>query len=451
MRMTAPIKSFSDGFSENDDIFERKKLHDIIMRVATNAPDKSLVLALDDKWGNGKTSFVKMMESEINKNHSDDFEVIYFDAFKSDYQSDPFVALTSNIYSLINKSDGTLKTLCDELLDIGKKLGASFVINGAKFAISTLSGGLLSGTVFDKATDAITDSISSPVEEYIESKIKNSESEIAIIERFGDLLTKICEQSGKKIFFIIDELDRARPDFSLDLLEKIKHIFSVKGVIFLLVVNREQFEKSIECRYGNINARLYLNKFVHYWFTLPKRSYLSEDCLNRFNPSTIKQYLLTIDNGNNFLVRNGSLLNTLAYLLEVNGCSLREAERCYSVFAVIANPNKVSQFSTDAYKVAMGLVAFLKVHNPQILSDIIYKRYELKEILPKLSIKREHLAYISEIYLLDHLLQYHYKSDEELKNPENQNQFSDLQGSFGQRVPVLETMFETVEGFNISY
>ncbi|ECH5401934.1 hypothetical protein FPX58_12235, partial [Salmonella enterica] len=210
MRMTAPIKSFSDGFSENDDIFERKKLHDIIMRVATNAPDKSLVLALDDKWGNGKTSFVKMMESEINKNHSDDFEVIYFDAFKSDYQSDPFVALTSNIYSLINKSDGTLKTLCDELLDIGKKLGASFVINGAKFAISTLSGGLLSGTVFDKATDAITDSISSPVEEYIESKIKNSESEIAIIERFGDLLTKICEQSGKKIFFIIDELDRAR-------------------------------------------------------------------------------------------------------------------------------------------------------------------------------------------------------------------------------------------------
>ncbi|HGU0964167.1 TPA: hypothetical protein ACM6VU_002723, partial [Escherichia coli] len=111
----------------------------------------------------------------------------------------------------------------------------------------------------------------------------------------------------------------------------------------------------------------------------------------------------------------------------------------------------INEYSTDAYKVAMGLVAFLKVHNPQILSDIIYKRYELKEILPKLSIKREHLEYISEVYLLDHLLQYHYKSDEELKNPENQNQFSDLQGYFGRRAPVLEMMFETVEGFNISY
>ncbi|ECK3091077.1 hypothetical protein FQZ68_16255, partial [Salmonella enterica] len=81
MRMTAQVKSFSNGFCENDDIFGRKKLHDIIMRVATNAPDQSLVLALDDKWGNGKTSFVRMMESEINKKHSDKFEVIYFDAF----------------------------------------------------------------------------------------------------------------------------------------------------------------------------------------------------------------------------------------------------------------------------------------------------------------------------------------------------------------------------------
>lgn len=451
MRMTAPLKSFSDGFCKNDDIFERKKLHDIIMRVATNAPDKSLVLALDDKWGNGKTSFVKMMESEISKNHSDDFEVIYFDAFKSDYQSDPFVALTSNIYSLVSNEEGKLKTLGEKLLSAGKKLGASFLLNGAKFAISTISGGMASGTVLEKASDAISESISSPVEKYIEEKIKTSESEFATIEQFGNLLTEICKESGKKIFFIIDELDRARPDFSLDLLEKIKHIFSVEGVVFLLVVNREQFEKSIESRYGNINSKLYLNKFVHYWFSLPKRSYLSEDCLNRFSYSTIKQYLLSIDNGNNLLVRNGSLVNTLAYLLEVNGCSLREAERCYSVFAVIANPNKINEYSTDVYKVAMGLVAFLKVHNSQILYDIIYKRYELKEIFSKLSIRREHLECISEVYLLDHLLQYHYISDEELKKTENQNQFSDLQGYFGRRVPVLEMMFETVEGFNISY
>lgn len=450
MRMTAPVRSFSDGFNENDDIFGRKKLHDIIMRVATNAPDKSLVLALDDKWGNGKTSFVKMMESEINKNHSDTFQVIYFDAFKSDYQSDPFVALTANIYSLVSKEEGKLKSLGQELLNVGKKLGASFAINGAKFAISTFSGGLLSGTALEKAGETITDAISSPVEEYIEEKIKTSENELATIERFGSLLTEIHKESGKKILFIIDELDRARPDFSLDLLEKIKHIFSVEGVVFLLVVNREQFEKSIECRYGNINSRLYLNKFVHYWFVLPKRSYLSSDCLNNFNHSTIKRYLLTIDEGNNFLTRNGSLLNILAYLLEVHGCSLREAERCYSVFAVIGNANKIHNMTNDVYKVAMGLVAFLKVHNPHLLSDIIYKKHDLIEIFPKLSITKSHNNEVSELHFLGHLLQYHYTSNEQLKDPETQKRFADIHSFYGRKVMLLENMYELVEGFDVT-
>ncbi|WP_409049648.1 P-loop NTPase fold protein [Serratia sp. BIGb0234] len=70
--------------------------------------------------------------------------------------------------------------------------------------------------------------------------------------------------------FIIDELDRARPDFSLEILEKIKHVFSTNNFVFILSMNREQFQKVIVKRYGDIDARLYLSKFIHHWFTLPK-------------------------------------------------------------------------------------------------------------------------------------------------------------------------------------
>ncbi|HHD7242301.1 TPA: P-loop NTPase fold protein, partial [Enterobacter cloacae] len=198
MRLTAPVKKFTDGFSECDDIFGRKKLHDTIMRVATNAPDKSLVLALNDEWGNGKTSFVKMMSSEINNNASDKFDVIYFDAFENDYQSDPFVSLTSKIYSLIKKEEGKLKNLGQELLAIGKKLGASFALNGAKFAVSTLTSGLVSGSTLEKASDVISDALSTPIEDYIEEKIKKSESELVTIEQFRGLLTRIHKNSDKK-------------------------------------------------------------------------------------------------------------------------------------------------------------------------------------------------------------------------------------------------------------
>lgn len=451
MRITAPISSFSNGFSEQDDIFGRVKLHNFIMRVAKNAPDKSLVLALDDKWGNGKTSFVQMMQSEINLNHSDDFDVIYFDAFKSDYQSDPFVALTANIYSLINKDEGKLKTLSEELLLIGKKLGAAFAINGAKFAISTLSGGVLAGTKFEKASDLITDSITSPVENYIEEKIKTSEKELATIERFGQLLTEIHKESGRKIIFIIDELDRARPDFSLDLLEKIKHIFSVEGVIFLLVINREQFEKSIECRYGNINSRLYLNKFVHYWFYLPKKNQLSSECLNGMHLSTMKRYLLSIDRDNNLLARNGKLINTLSYLLEVNDCSLREAERCYSVFTIIDTPNKIHAYDTDFYKVALALVAFLKVYNPQLLSKIIYKTCTIQYLFQELTIKPSELFNVDEVYIMNNLLKYHYATEDELKELRLKGENAEFEGGFGRRTRIFEPIIEMVDGFEVRF
>jgi hypothetical protein len=449
MRITAPIKSFANGFSEDDDIFNRKKLHNLIIRVATNAPDKSLVLALDDKWGNGKTAFVKMMSSEIKSNHSEKFDVIYFDAFEHDYQSDPFVALTSKIYSLIKKDEGKLKDLGHELLSIGKKLGASFALNGAKFAVSTLTSGLVTGTTIEKACDVISDSLSSPIENYIEEKIKTSENELASIEQFGTLLTKIHKESERKIIFIIDELDRARPDFALDLLEKIKHIFSVEGFIFLLVINREQFEKSIECRYGNINARLYLNKFIHYWFALPKKSIFSQGCQTGYQHSTLTQYLLSLDKGNNLLSRNGSLVKTLAYLLEINNCSLREAERCYSTFAVMAEPSEIHNYQHEVFHVGIGLVAFLKVFDQSLLTNIARKNITTAGVLNSLSIA-ENARDITEVYYIILLLDYHFATDEQLAEADMQQLYLFMTAIPGRRITWFETMYDMIEGFTVS-
>ncbi len=447
MRVASLTQSFNDGFSEKDDIFNRKKLHNVIIRVATNSNDKSLVLALNDKWGNGKTSFVKMMSSEIKINHSEQFDVIYFDAFESDYQSDPFIALTSKIYSLIEKEEPKSKKLGQELLSIGKKLGASFALNGAKFAVSTLTNGLVSGTTLEKAGESISDSLSSPIEDYIEEKIKTSANELATIEEFGILLTKIHKQINKKIIFIIDELDRARPDFSLDLLEKIKHIFSVDGFIFLLVINREQFEKSIECRYGNINAPLYLNKFIHYWFTLPKKSLFSQGCVAGYERSTLTQYLMTIDEGNNFLIRNGALVKTLAYLLESNGCSLREAERCYSIFSVMAQPSEVNFYRHEIFHVALGLVAFLKVCNEQLLNDITFKIINIDKALSEMKIFNP--GELTEVYYINMLLKYHYATDQELTTQEMKQEYSFMAGMTGRRIKWLEDLNDTVTGFSV--
>lgn len=449
MRLSASAKEFSNGFDKNDDIFRRRGLHDNIMRVVANAVDKSLVLALDDKWGNGKTSFVKMMESEIKINYSEKIEVIYFDAFKSDYQSDPFIALTANIYAM-TKKDSDLEKLGGKLLNIGKKLGASFAIHGSKLAISTVTAGLVSGTGLEKMGESISESLSSPLEMYIEEKIKTSEKEVATIEKFGETLTDIHKKSNKKILFIIDELDRARPDFSLELLEKIKHIFSVEGVIFLLVVNREQFEKSIESKYGNINSKLYLNKFVHYWFTLPKVSHYDRDCLAGYNQSTIKRYLLSIDADYSFLSKNLVVTNILAGLLELNECSLREAERCYSVFTIM-DPNIFSLQQTDTYRAAAALVTFLKVHNSTLLTEILAKKHSLDRILALINIGNSQLDNTPEFRLLMRVIEYHYSLDEEISRLRATGEYRDIEGPHGKRFDLLTTLYSAVEGFEVRY
>ncbi|WP_141553991.1 P-loop NTPase fold protein [Xenorhabdus ishibashii] len=59
----------------------------------------------------------------------------------------------------------------------------------------------------------------------MEDKIINYKKEEDEIENFRSTLIDFYQKTGKKTLFIIDELDRSRPDFSLDLLEKIKNLF----------------------------------------------------------------------------------------------------------------------------------------------------------------------------------------------------------------------------------
>ena len=60
----------------------------------------------------------------------------------------------------------------------------------------------------------------------------------------ADIVEKDKESSlPRPLVVIIDELDRCKPTYALDLLEKIKHIFDAKNVCFVLVTNAAQTGK----------------------------------------------------------------------------------------------------------------------------------------------------------------------------------------------------------------
>ncbi|WP_230847452.1 P-loop NTPase fold protein, partial [Pluralibacter gergoviae] len=262
----------------------------------------------------------------------------------------------------------------------------------------------------------------------------------------------IYETYNTKTLFIIDELDRARPDFSLDLLEKIKHLFSVEGFVFMLSVNREQFERSIEQRYGSIDSRTYLNKFVNYWFNLPKINSLADEVKSGYKPSTTHLHLMNLDKDMRFFSRNGDLINTLSFLIDINEYSLREAERCYALMCAIDNKEAIYNFVSNTYQSLLAFVAYLKVVNPELLSDISHKRKPKNEVLKLLNPKNiQNDQFFFSLYSIIHILDYHYASNEELERARNENTYSDIEHFLfgGKRIDIFKRMNNIIDNLHI--
>ena len=90
--------------------------------------------------------------------------------------------------------------------------------------------------------------------------------------------------SGHPLVIAIDELDRCRPPYAVEMLEAAKHLFSVDRVIFALAVNRSQLLHAVKALYGqDFEADDYLKRFFDVDFRLPEPDKVTfvADHLNR--------------------------------------------------------------------------------------------------------------------------------------------------------------------------
>jgi hypothetical protein len=117
----------------------------------------------------------------------------------------------------------------------------------------------------------------------LKERLESHESDRKVFEKFRNALAELAvalskasgeselDQRGPQLplIFIIDEMDRCRPSFALELLEKIKHFFAVPNVIFVLVSSLKHLEGAVKHSYGNIDAQTYLEKFYHLRILFP--------------------------------------------------------------------------------------------------------------------------------------------------------------------------------------
>ena len=131
------------------------------------------------------------------------------------------------------------------------------------------------------------------LEKTVSKKLQKTREEHALLESFREALKDVSKaiagQGQTKgyrplpLIFIVDELDRCRPPFALDVIERVKHLFSVQNVCFVLVMDLPQFETAIRGAYGvEFDARTYLEKFYHLKVMLPEPNYVSQKKRDRY-------------------------------------------------------------------------------------------------------------------------------------------------------------------------
>ncbi|MFA6040472.1 MAG: P-loop NTPase fold protein, partial [Methylophilus sp.] len=282
--LVPPLKiTETDGFKPEIDIFDRKAYGQSLYNLINKTQDE-LVLALDAPWGEGKSTFIKMWRGFLAEN-GNQVASVYFDAFENDYQQDPLLAISSQLYALIDKKDDSTKAeFKKRFLSALKIIGRASLRVGVK----AVSAGVFDETILMQTgnVDDASDEASDLIDSFIEKQLTKSEENKKSLIAFKEFLSALGEKlgNGKNLVFIIDELDRCKPKFALAILESIKHLFSVPHITFVLVMNRTQLEEAVRCEYGaGVDASRYLQKFVSVWTSLPKSN-------NQTNPP-IKAYL----------------------------------------------------------------------------------------------------------------------------------------------------------------
>lgn len=258
------IALYEEGFGE--DILGRKNVGKALSEVLERIEDP-LVVVLDGNWGAGKTHFLRRWVGAHKGQFGGRATTVYFDAFAHDYLDDPLIALIGAMSERF-PSEKTPK------LEKVKQLALRFWKPAARIGLSVATFGATNA--LDELGDAVANAVGDEAKQAVDQFWHQAAGRRAAMEDFHDAITSLMTPDGTDgevvpLIIVIDELDRCRPDYALQVLEVIKHFFSVPSLHFVLGVNLTALQNSVKARYGSdINAGLYLQKFISLTLSLPE-------------------------------------------------------------------------------------------------------------------------------------------------------------------------------------
>ena len=242
LKLTEPEIRVDDIWA--DDALDRLKVAESLTNLVRDQANP-FVISLNGHWGTGKTFFLKRWQKQLER---DGFQAIYFNAWEDDFCDDPLVAIIGQLSDFLS-TDDRLKEIGEQIKEAIKPL----LIQNIRSVVQNRTGLTLPKLPVD-------------ILEIYANQRKSKNKLKKKLER----LSKAKGDQGQPMVFIIDELDRCRPTFAVELLERVKHVFDIPGMIFVFGINRDELCSSVQSIYGDIDSDVYLRRFFDMEFLLPE-------------------------------------------------------------------------------------------------------------------------------------------------------------------------------------
>ena len=335
----------------SDDLLDRKELTEKLTTLVYHQIDP-LRISLNGSWGTGKTFLLRRWTQHLSNLG---FRSVYFNAWEEDFLQDPLVPMLGRIREELGSQ------YRESIKAAGKLLG-QFLIEAGTTAIQSQTG-LVSRGVFSRVwadIGTIFSGPNSPTDKHIHLK----ETEKLLKWSLTQLAGEVTNNTGQPLIVVIDELDRCRPTYAVECLERVKHLLEIPNIVFLFGVNRDELCQSIRHTNGNIDASTYLQRFFDLEFNLPPVKAW------QFYMTRLEDYGLPGFFNNTWAGARkhlaypnweSSLYLRPPELLEGMGLSLRETEQCVRTIAVAVR--SINWEEPPILRLLVPL-SILKVKNP---------------------------------------------------------------------------------------
>ena len=240
----------------DEDLVGIGDLLNLVQSLVEDQGTSQQIVCVNGEWGVGKSFFLTHLRKQLQDNG---FKVAFVNAWENDLLRDPLPCLIEEISEVFPKAPPvTLHGL--------KEAGLAVARTALPHALRALAPG-------------VGEALAATMGDTMQQKLEEQTSAKKCLDTFRTSLSAFAadvkEKTKQRLVVIVDELDRCRPDFSLRLLETLKHMFAEPDIAFVVGVHREQLAESTRAVYGpKFDGERYLDRFFNLELKLP-RSYQS--------------------------------------------------------------------------------------------------------------------------------------------------------------------------------